>query len=168
YFGTGDRAHPRYAMIKNRFYVVADYGYSSDSDQETDERHLFNLTCDELDDHVDANSDGLVNADDGDYRNDIKDIIKNRHPGQLPDHECRGWFRALEGQANCASPISSHVGEKVLSRPFLFHRNVFSTTYQPVFGDPCNPGGTGRIYAIDYSWGTHVFNFYLDNDIIDE
>ncbi|MCP4667019.1 MAG: hypothetical protein GY849_11705, partial [Deltaproteobacteria bacterium] len=46
--------------------------------------------------------------------------------------------------------------------------NVFSTTYQPVFGDPCNPGGTGRIYAIDYSWGTHVFNFYLDNDIIDE
>ena len=51
YVGTGDRQHPRYAMISNRMYYVTDTGSVAD---ETD---LLNLTCDELDEDATVDAD---------------------------------------------------------------------------------------------------------------
>ena len=50
-----------------------------------------------------------------------------------------------------------------MSQPTLFFRNVYVTSYQPVFGDPCNPTGNAFIYALDYCWGTSVLDFSDEN-----
>ena len=156
YFGTGDRAHPRSTMISNRFYAVADYNGQPDVTKETD---LLNLTCNELEDEnmVDADNDGDIDGDDVTRQNDLKAILKT--PSQS-----RGFYRVLDKQGNCSAESISHVGEHVLCTPTLFFGNVFFTSYQPVFDDPCNPEGNAFIYAIDYCWGTSVFNYNKDND----
>ncbi|UCB49526.1 MAG: hypothetical protein JSW56_01075, partial [Deltaproteobacteria bacterium] len=59
-----------------------------------------------------------------------------------------------------------HTGEQVLSQPTLFFKNVFFTSYQAVFGDPCNPLGNAYIYALDYAWFTAALNFEKENDLI--
>jgi type IV pilus assembly protein PilY1 len=146
YFGTGDRAHPRYAMISNRFYTVADH------DSLTNETDLLNLTCDELDDNADADGDGDVDSDDAIRNQDLTSILSN-------ESACRGFFRVIDKQGDCTQSSISHVGEKILSRPTLFFKNVYFTAYQPIFDDPCNPNGNAFIYAIDYCWGKAVFNY---------
>jgi len=158
YFGTGDRAHPRYTMISNRFYVVADYNSIT---KETD---LLNLTCDELDDQADADGDGVLELipphdDDAIRKMDLKAILSNLVPGS----PCRGFYRVLDKQGDCTDETISHEGEQVLSQPTLFFRNVYFTTYQPVFDDPCNPTGNAFVYALDYCWGTSVFDFSEEN-----
>ena len=158
YFGTGDRAHPRYTMVSNRFYVVADYNSIT---KETD---LLNLTCDELDDQADADGDGVLelippNDDDAIRKRDLKMILSNLVPGS----PCRGFYRVLDKQGDCTDETLSHVGEQVLSQPTLFFRNVYLTAYQPVLGDPCNPSGNAFIYALNYCWGTSVFDFSEEN-----
>jgi type IV pilus assembly protein PilY1 len=158
YFGTGDRAHPRYTIISNRFYAVADY------DSLTRETDLLNLTCNELDDQADADGDGileLVPPDDDDAlrKDSLKAILKNLVPGS----PCRGFYRVLDKQGNCPDETVSHEGEQVLSQPTLFFRNAYFTSYQPVFGDPCNPTGNAFIYALNYCWGTSVFDFSDEN-----
>ena len=146
YFGTGDRAHPRYAMISNRFYTVADHNTP------TDETDLLNLTCDELDENADSDGDGDVDTDDGTRKDELE--IKLRD-----ENACRGFFRVIDKQGGCPQCSISHVGEKILSRPTLFFKNVYFTAYQPVFDDPCNPNGNAFIYALDYCWGKSVFNY---------
>ncbi len=158
YFGTGDRAHPRYSMISNRFYVVADY------DSLTKETDLLNLTCNELDDQADADGDGVLEFippydDDAVKREDLKAILSNLVTGS----PCRGFYRVLDRQGNCADETVSHQGEQVLSQPTLFFRNVYFTSYQPVFHDPCNPTGNAFIYALNYCWGTSVFDLSEEN-----
>jgi hypothetical protein len=74
----------------------------------------------------------------------------------------------LDKQGDCISGMASHRGEKMLSQPTLYFKNVYFTTYQPVFDDPCNPNGNARIYALEYSYGTAAFNYYLDNDTDEE
>ena len=156
YFGTGDRAHPRTTMISNRFYAVADYNGQPDVTKETD---LLNLTCNELEDEnmVDADNDGDIDGDDVTRKYNLKTIL------QTPS-QSRGFYRVLDKQGDCYGESISHVGEHVLSTPTLFFGNVFFTAYQPVFDDPCNPGGNAFIYSIDYCWGTSVFNYNVDND----
>jgi type IV pilus assembly protein PilY1 len=158
YYGTGDREHPRYTMISNRFYVVADTGSLAD------ERDLLNLTCDELDDNADADGDGDVDSDDGDLQGALTTL--------LYDGSALGWYRVLDAQTNCidntdadGNPIS-HAGESVLSQPTVFFKNVYFTSYQPTFDDPCNPSGNAFIYALDYSFGTSTFNYNVDNDLV--
>ena len=158
YFGTGDRAHPRYTMISNRFYAVAD------DDTLTRETDLLNLTCNELDDQADADGDGileLVPPDDDDAvrKEDLKAILRNLVPGS----PCKGFYRVLDRQGNCPDETISHKGEQVLGQPTLFFKNVYFTSYQPVFGDPCNPTGNAFIYALNYCWGTSVFDFSDEN-----
>ncbi|MBW1613847.1 MAG: hypothetical protein JRJ57_07725 [Deltaproteobacteria bacterium] len=146
YFGTGDRAHPRYAMISNRFYTVADH------DTLTDETDLLNLTCDELDENADSDGDGDVDSDDSTRKQDLISKLSD-------EFVCRGFFRVIDKQGDCPQCSISHVGEKILSRPTLFFKNVYFTAYQPVFDDPCNPNGNAFIYALDYCWGKSVFNY---------
>jgi type IV pilus assembly protein PilY1 len=152
YFGTGDREHPRYKMISNRFYSV------TDTDSSADETDLLNLTCDELDVSADADGDGDFDTDDVDKQNALANL--------LYDHEnsgVRGLYRVLDRQGDCADDDVDHTGEQVLSQPTLFFKNAFFSTYQAEFGDPCNPQGNAFIYALDYSWFTSALNFEPDN-----
>jgi hypothetical protein len=126
-------------MISNRMYFVSDTGTVAD---ETD---LLNLTCDELD--VDA----TVAA--ADTKTVLRNILLNGTNG------VRGFYRVLDQQGNCADDDISHAGEGVMSQPTLFFKNVYFTSYQPVFDDPCNPAGNAFIYALDYSFGASGFNF---------
>jgi type IV pilus assembly protein PilY1 len=153
YFGTGDREHPTYRMISNRIYAV------TDTDSSADETDLLNLTCDELDKNADADGDGDFDTDDVDIQNALADL--------LYDHEnngVRGFYRVLDKQGDCADDDVDHTGEQVLSQPTLFFNNLFFTSYQAEFGDPCNPQGNAFIYALDYSWFTAGLNFLLEND----
>ena len=54
----------------------------------------------------------------------------------------------------------------MLSQPSLFFKNVYFTSYQPTFDDPCNPMGNAFLYALDYSFGTSTFNYNVSNDLL--
>jgi|GEM_PF-184507 len=159
FFGTGDRAHPRYTMISNRFYFVADFDGNPDMTTEVD---LLNLTCDELDDEADADHDGDVDVDDDTRKLELKTILET-------PSICRGFYRVMDKQGpssyggDCEQCSDDHRGEQVLSQPTLFFKIVYFTSYRPVFDDPCNPVGDAFIYALDYCWGTAALNLSDDN-----
>lgn len=152
YFGTGDRAHPRYAMTSNRFYLV------TDDDTLADETDLLNLTCNELDVDADVNGDGFLDSDDGILQSDLYEILESGN------YYCRGLYRILDEQGDCEDDALDHTGESSLSQPTIYFKNVYFTTYQPVFDDPCNPMGNAFIYALDHSFYTSVFNYDQSND----
>ena len=168
YFGTGDRAHPRYVPnYHDRFYCISDTGLLAD------EMDLLNLTCDELE--IDA--DGLVTADvnqdndgadgdvtDVDLQTDLRDVLFGRTDYPSDGETCRGWYRVIGKQGDCMEDTFDHAGEKILSRPVLFFGVVYFTSYQPVFDDPCNPNGNAFIYALDYSEGSAALNLNLTDD----
>ena len=154
YFGTGDREHPNNSMVSNRFYAVKDaFGIGNI----TSETHLVNLTCNELEDWTvpDLDDSGTVDQDDVKIQNDLKDLL---YTGGA-----RGWYRVLGKQGACVFGADDHTGEKMLSQPSLFYKNLYFTTYQPVYDDPCAAGGNTRIYALDYCWGSSVFDLYAGN-----
>ncbi|MGD9039399.1 MAG: Calx-beta domain-containing protein [Desulfobacteraceae bacterium] len=153
YFGTGDREHPTYRMISNRLYAV------TDTDSSADETDLLNLTCDELDRNADSDGDGDFDTDDVDIQNTLADLLYDH-----VNNGIRGLYRVLDKQGDCVDDNFDHTGEQVLSQPTLFFKNVFFTSYQAEFGDPCNPQGNAFIYALDYSWFTAALNFLEDND----
>jgi type IV pilus assembly protein PilY1 len=159
YFGTGDREHPNHSMVSNRFYVVKDaYG------DVTDETDLLNLTCNELEDWTvpDLDGDGSSDQDDVDIQNELKDLL---YPSEdYPAGQARGWYRILDQQGDCVTGADDHTGEKMLCQPSLYFKNLYFTTYQPVYDDPCAAGGDTRIYAIDYCWGSSAFDLYLLNN----
>ena len=152
YFGTGDRAHPRYAMISNRIYLV------TDDDTLAYETDLLNVTCDELDDDADADGDGAIDDDDDRIRDAMYDILGNG------SQYVRGLYKVLDKQGDCSEDALDHTGEMVLSQPTLFYKNVYFTSYQPIFDDPCNPAGNAFIYVLDHSFYTSGFNYDLSND----
>jgi hypothetical protein len=133
-------------MISNRLYIVADH------DDYTDERDLLNFTCTELDDEADADGDGDVDTDDEDIKNQLRNVLSN-------ESICRGFYKVLDKQGDCIDDPNDHSGEKILSRPTVFADIAYFTSYQPVYDDPCNPLGTAYSYAIDFSYGTSVFNY---------
>jgi Tfp pilus tip-associated adhesin PilY1 len=153
YFGTGDREHPTYRMISNRLYVV------TDTDSSADETDLLNLTCDELDRNADADGDGDFDTDDVSIQNTLANLLYDHE-----NNDIRGLYRVLDKQGDCPDDDFDHTGEQVLSQPTLFFKNVFFTSYQAEFGDPCNPQGNAFIYALDYSWFAAALNFLLEND----
>jgi len=152
YFGTGDRAHPRYAMISNRFYLL------TDDDTLADETDLVNLTCNELDADADANGNGTLDVDDDLVRDGLIEIFTSG------SYYFRGLYRILDEQGNCTDDPIDHTGEQCLSQPTVYYKNVYFTTYQPTFDDPCNPAGNAFIYALDHSFYTSVFNYDASND----
>jgi type IV pilus assembly protein PilY1 len=153
YFGTGDREHPKSTMISDRFYTIVD------SNTLLNEGDLLNLTCDELD--VDATAP--AGHDSADQMIQIQNNLKNL----LLSGTAKGYYRILDKQGDCPDGLDSHVGEKVLSKPTLFAKNIYFTTYQPILGEPCNPLGNAFIYALDYSYGTAAFNYDTTNDDYD-
>ena len=159
YFGTGDRAHPRYIPnYENRFYSI------TDSNALTDETHLLNLTCNELDSFADANQDGTpADSSDNDVMDGLFDILYGYQTYTGGD-TCRGWYRILGEQGNCTQDSVDHSAEMVLSRPTLFYGGVYFTTYQPVFNDPCNPGGNAFLYAMDYNSGGAFLDLNSQNN----
>lgn len=159
YFGTGDRSHPRYVPdYDDRFYVVADTGTLAD------ETNLLNLTCDELDDGADVNQDGQVDDTDSTLKNEIWNILLGITDYPTTGEKCRGWYRKIGDQGSCTDDSYDHEGEKVLSKPTLFYKVAYFTTFKPVFGDPCNPTGDAGIYALEYSKGKAALDFDLSNN----
>jgi hypothetical protein len=152
YFGTGDREHPRYAMISNRIYFL------SDTNSFADETSLLNLTCDELDVNADADHNGIVNVADATAQTAIKNLLYSG--------AASGFYKILDEEGSCSqSSGQSHVGEAILSQPTVFYKNVYFTSYQPTFTDRCNPAGNAYIYALDYSFGAAAFDYNVANDV---
>jgi type IV pilus assembly protein PilY1 len=152
YFGTGDRAHPRFAMISNRFYMV------TDEDALADETDMLNVTCNELDADADADGDGGLDVDDDLIRAGLEEILESG------TYSVRGLYRVLDEQGDCSDDALDHTGEKVLSQPTLFFKIAFFTSYQPIFDDPCNPMGNAFVYGVNYSDFTSAFNYDESND----
>jgi type IV pilus assembly protein PilY1 len=188
FVGTGDRPHPRYMAFNpatgegyhDRFYVVADtespFKPSDDATYPLDETYLLNLTCDELEAVGDVDQDGSYSPDDTDddnWRAVLRNILFHNPDTDCSDPDCdypangqyaRGWYRIMGKQGDCTQDSRDHTGEKVLSRPTLFYKVVYFTTFQPYFGDPCRPSGDALVYALNYDVGTAAFNLNLSND----
>ncbi len=190
-FGTGDRAHPSYTMVRNRFYSVYDDSSVSGEQYDSDnnliggvqvstvpnrpyhERDLENVTCDEL-----ATSSSLTQkndiktwlTDDATY-NDGADLEQSVY-----ENDAKGWYIVLQDQENCSGSMldtftdstsdrDNHDGEKVLSFPQLYYGIVYFTTYQPSVDDPCNPKGNGFSYSLDYATGSAAYDLNLVNNV---
>ncbi|WP_041279457.1 pilus assembly protein [Desulfobacula toluolica] len=120
YFGTGDREHPTYTMIRNRFYAIYDdssvtgidnQGTDSDADDTPvivstvpyTEDNLLNLTCDELDTGTTLSGitkSGLqeILRDDPSYTNASDDnLLEN---GAANEDDAKGWYIVLEDQGD--------------------------------------------------------------------
>jgi hypothetical protein len=144
----------------------------TDSATPANETKLLNLTCDEyVDSDVDQN--GSVNNDDAAKRTIIRNMLYHWDDPDCDLDGCdypavgeqaRGWYRVMGKQGDCLEDSYDHVGEKVLSRPTLFFRVAYFTTFVPNFGNACNPNGDALIYALDYNDGSAVFNLNLAND----
>ncbi|MFH0810448.1 MAG: PilC/PilY family type IV pilus protein [Pseudomonadota bacterium] len=136
YVGTGDREHPLDSGVSNRFYCIIDDGSES-----LDERHLLNVTGDEL-----QPDSGISYAE----RQRITNLLTNAH----------GWYIKMDGQG------SAHDGEKVLSQPTVFAEVVYFTTFVPLSArDSCNPLGEALVYALRYSRGTAVLDYDGDGRV---
>ena len=181
YFGTGDREHPIYTMKQNRFYAVYDdSSITADDINDTpvtvstypySEKHLLNLTCNELGDGTTLT--GTLDKDD--YKIALlDDAVNNNALENGTEDDAKGWYIILEYQgdsiecSHCsyeeASPDQNHDWEKVLSRVKLFAGILYFTTYQPDMEDVCNPNGNAFSYAINYCNATAAYNFNSTNN----
>jgi type IV pilus assembly protein PilY1 len=186
YFGTGDREHPTYTMIKNRFYAVYDdssvTAILDPSGTSTDitvtsipykEDNLLNLTCNDLD-------TGSLLTEDAKtvLKEDLRDDpIYAPAAGTLAledganENDAKGWYIVFEDQGNglcSAGYAEDHTGEKMLSKPDLYAGILYFTTYQPAVVDPCNPQGNGFTYALNYCDGTAGYNLNTSNDSVSD
>jgi type IV pilus assembly protein PilY1 len=64
----------------------------------------------------------------------------------------KGWY------------IQLATGEKVLAENTIFYKTVYLTTFVPN-GDPCYPGGTGKLYGLEYKTGAAVLDFNNDGNL---
>lgn len=159
YFGTGDRAHPLNEGVTDRIYAVYDY-YSDLVASPTvtyTEDDLVDVTEDYLQAaNPDADPTGSCTATD----NSIKCIKKRLFDYNASDdgYRTQGWYIKLNQDS----------GEKVLSKPLVYNKVAYFTTYSPNVNttDPCLSGnlGVGRAYALDYRTGEAVFNYAVGND----
>lgn len=187
YFGTGDREHPTYTMIQNRFYAVYDdSSVTSIDDKGTidpsddalpavvstvpyKEDDLLNLTCNDLD-----TGSLLTDTQRFDLKDDLRDdpiyepitgtqALENG----IHENDAKGWYIVFENQGSglCDGGYTEdHKGEKMLSKPDLYAGILYFTTYQPAVVDPCNPQGNGFAYALNYCDGTAGYNLNTLND----
>lgn len=192
YFGTGDREHPTYTIIRNRIYAV--YDDSSVSGERGDgspvqvstipytESNLLNLSCGELEDGTTLSASftkqQLTTAmtDDAEY---YWGLTRNLENG-LGENDAKGWYIILEDQGDATecshctyagaiddsttSSRDNHAGEKILSQVGLYAGVLYFTSYQPSIDDPCNPQGNGFVYSLDYADGSSAYNLNAGND----
>ncbi|WP_457551912.1 pilus assembly protein [Desulfobacula sp.] len=116
YFGTGDREHPTYTLIKNRFYAIYDDS-SVSAIQDPDgtptainvtsvpykEDDLLNLSCDELD------LGTTLTTLNGITKNDLQEILRDDpsynnytllENGAANEDDAKGWYIVLEDQGD--------------------------------------------------------------------
>ncbi len=191
FFGTGDREHPSYTMIRDRFYAVYDDSSITAQDAHTTadititsipytEDYLVNLSCNELDDGVDLAA-GLE-------KSDIQELLTDDaiyKPGEDiymenggAENDAKGWYIIFEDQGDttacshctyaAADADDDHDNEKSLSRAALYAGVLYFTTYQPATTDPCTPQGNGFAYSLNYCDGTAAYNLNQNNDSTDE
>ncbi len=193
FFGTGDREHPNYTMIRNRFYAVYDDSSVtavldpegtktniSVSSIPYKEDHLLNLSCDEMD--TGTTLSGITKADLQEILRD--DPAYNNYTalenGAANENDAKGWYIILEDQgdstacSHCTYSGSvsdtttlsrdNHDGEKILSKVNLYAGKLYFTSYQPSIADPCNPQGNGLAYSLNYCDGTAAYNLNSLND----
>jgi type IV pilus assembly protein PilY1 len=193
FFGTGDREHPNYNVVKDRVYAVYDDTPITTSasipvsSAPYNEDDLLNITCDEL--GVDTSRVGLTAYQTVLYKNSLKTLLTDDvlnlttsdkiEQNGTSENDAKGWYIILEKQGDkdycdqcsyLASIDSSvggedyHFGEKVLSKLTLFAGNLYFTSYQPAYDDPCSPQGNGFVYALNYLNGAAALNLNYDND----
>lgn len=121
FFGTGDQDHPVSNAGTGKFYAVKD----TDSYWPTSSLTESNLA--DLSGSVTSLSGGTV--------------LSSQY-GWLVDFSTPNFASALTNDTN------THSGEKVLSDPVIFNRNVFFTTFTPDSSDPCGGGGVARVYGL--------------------
>lgn len=180
FFGTGDREHPKFTMIKNRFYAIYDDStvsateYNADGSFKQDvvvstvpytENKLLNLTCDELGRSSTLSTEAKAALNDLLTDNAVYGISPVLLENGVQEDDTKGWYIVLEDQGNCAGAVSTgstahdnHVGEHILSQPALFAGILYFTSYQPSASDECNPQGNGFTYSIDYTNGSAPLN----------
>jgi len=137
FFGTGDREHPKYTMIRNRFYAVYDDSSVTATrikpEPETpvtvtsapyQEKDLLNLTCDELGTDATINScylgplGGLCDTEDtsGDMKNYLRSLLKDDavygspstlENGATNENDAKGWYIILADQGK--DSVCGHV-----------------------------------------------------------
>jgi Tfp pilus tip-associated adhesin PilY1 len=64
----------------------------------------------------------------------------------------QGWFIRL------VNYLGADAGEKVLAQGVVFYKTFYITTFAPN-NDPCLPGGTANLYALNYLTGAAVIKF---------
>jgi len=130
FFGTGDREHPKYTMIRNRFYAIYDdssmTARNTNTNQEVTitsapyfEKDLLNLTCDELglDSQITScylgDLDGMCDASsaDTDMKRYLKTLLRDNavypvteglelEQGATYENDKKGWYIVLNDQAS--------------------------------------------------------------------
>ena len=137
YFGTGDRSHPLDTTVKNRFYGIFDMSTNSTTSP------YYNVVLDETD---------LLNIS---YIPDSQNSTIRLKLGDDYTTKAQGWYINFTQQ----NDSYDHTGEKLTSSPRLFNKILFFTTYKPTFEDVCAPNGDSLLYAIDYCYGSPIYNW---------
>jgi len=151
------------------------------------ETDLLNVTCDELGINTTLEEGGPVSKIDMETL--LYDNVTNPdnlarmelQAGGSGEDDSKGWYIVLENQGlapfcdhcNYAGTVNSseggrdyHFGEKILSKLTLFEGNLYFTSYQPSYSDPCAPQGNAFNYALNYLNGTAALNLNSENDVV--
>lgn len=192
-FGTGDREHPSYKLVKDRFYSVYDDSTVNAKSYDAGglllgnvdvttisytENNLLNLTCDELDQDSSASTSTksalkTLLTDNATYLDSSVEKLENG----VHENDAKGWYVVLQDQSACSSTSlntsttdsrDNHEGEKVLSPATLYANIVYFTTYQPASTDPCDSQGNGFTYSLDYCTATATYNLNTTNDPVNK
>jgi type IV pilus assembly protein PilY1 len=153
------------------------------------ESDLLNITCDEL--GINTALAGATATDNATYKLGLEtlllDDVKNPDAlsmeldsGGAGEDDAKGWYIVLEQQGlspfcdHCDYPATIysseggrdyHYGEKILSKMTLFAGNLYFTSYQPSYDDPCQPEGNAFTYALNYLNGAAALNLNQYNDV---
>lgn len=195
FIGTGDREHPTYQLVKNRVYAIYDDIPIESSEvgpitrAPYTEDDLLNITCDEL--GINTTLAGGTNDETRSFKTSLQtlltDDVKNistpdtiEYPSGSEEDDSKGWYIILEEQGAsgyCAqyeyeasvedfeTGRDYHIGEKILSKLTLFAGNIYFTSYQPAYDDPCVPEGNAFNYALNYLNGAAALNLNTANDL---
>ncbi len=133
FYGTGDREHPTYTMIRNRMYAIYDdstvYGEQVGNPADPDvivetapytEKDLLNLSCDELD--IDVEVDATAGTTSDEEKDALKEGITDdatydklgilTYEQGTEEEDAKGWYIILEDQgdptacSHCTYPVA--------------------------------------------------------------
>jgi len=152
------------------------------------ETDLLNITCDELGVNTTLDDEGPVTKLELEtlLLDDVINPGSSLHmelDGGGGEDDAKGWYIILEKQglssycSHCSYPATVdsnvggrdyHFGEKILSKVILFAGNLYFTSYQPAYDDPCAPQGNAFNYALNYLNGAAALNLNSSNDVTED